>query len=39
MAPEIGMTIPQMQQAARDGAYIEFVYSGTLGPNVKVKHT
>jgi len=27
MAPEIGMTIPQMQQAARDGAYIEFVYS------------
>ncbi len=31
MAPEIGMTIPQMQQAARDGAYIEFVYSGTLG--------
>jgi len=36
MAPEIGMTIPQMQQAARDGAYIEFVYSGTLGPNAKV---
>ena len=36
MAPEIGMTIPQMQQAAHDGAYIEFVYSGALGPNAKV---
>jgi len=38
MAPEIGMTIPQMQQAARDGAYIEFVYSGTLGPNLKIAY-
>lgn len=36
MAPQIAMTIPQMQQAARDGAFIEFVYSGTLGPNAKV---
>ena len=36
MSPQIAMTIPQMQQAVRDGAYIEFVYSGTLGPNAKV---
>ena len=36
MAPQIAMTIAQMQQAARDGAFIEFVYSGTLGPNAKV---
>src|SRR5579864_7784469 len=36
MAPQIAMTVPQMQQAARDGAFIEFVYSGTLGPNAKV---
>src|ERR1700719_2771022 len=36
MAPQIAMTIGQMQQAARDGAFIEFVYSGTLGPNAKV---
>jgi hypothetical protein len=27
----IQMTIPQMQEAARDGAYIEFVYSALLG--------
>jgi hypothetical protein len=32
MAPPVRMTIPQMQQAARDGAFIEFVYSSTLGP-------
>ncbi|HEV3198857.1 MAG TPA: DUF6282 family protein [Bryobacteraceae bacterium] len=28
----VRMTIPQMQQAARDGAYIEFVYNGLIGP-------
>jgi hypothetical protein len=27
----IAMSIPQMQEAARDGAYIEFVYSALLG--------
>jgi hypothetical protein len=36
MAPQIAMTIAQMQQAAHDGAIIEFVYSGTLGPNAKI---
>src|SRR6202521_1376173 len=36
MAPQIAMTITQMQQAARDGGFIEFVYSGTLGPNAKI---
>jgi len=36
MAPQIAMTVAQMQQAARDGAFIEFVYSGTLGPNAKL---
>jgi hypothetical protein len=29
----VRMTIPQMQEAARDGAYIEFVYNGLIGPN------
>ncbi|MBZ5659898.1 MAG: hypothetical protein LAO08_05770 [Acidobacteriia bacterium] len=33
MASVVRMTIPQMQQAARDGAFIEFVYSSTLGPD------
>jgi hypothetical protein len=33
MADPIHMTIPQMQQAAREGAYIEFVYGATLPPN------
>jgi hypothetical protein len=33
MSPPVRMTIPQMQQAARDGAYIEFVYGATIGPN------
>ena len=33
MADPIRMTIPQMQQAARDGAYIEFVYGATLPAN------
>jgi predicted metal-dependent phosphotriesterase family hydrolase len=31
MAP-IHMTIPQMQEAAGMGAYIEFVYNGLIGP-------
>ena len=31
MAAPIRMTIPQMQAAARDGAFIEFVYGATLG--------
>jgi hypothetical protein len=33
MASVVRMTIPQMQQAARDGAFIEFVYSSTIGPD------
>lgn len=33
MAAPVRMTIPQMQEAAADGAYIEFVYSATLGAN------
>lgn len=33
MAAPVRMTIPQMRQAANDGAYIEFVYSALLGPN------
>jgi microsomal dipeptidase-like Zn-dependent dipeptidase len=33
MADPIHMTIPQMQQAAREGAYIEFVYGATIPPN------
>jgi hypothetical protein len=33
MAAPVQMTIPQMQQAARDGAFIEFAYSSTLGAN------
>jgi len=33
MSSVVRMTIPQMQQAARDGAFIEFVYSSTLGSN------
>jgi hypothetical protein len=32
MAAPVHMTIPQMQEAARDGAYIEFVYSALLKP-------
>lgn len=31
MGPAPAMTIPQMQQAARDGAYLEFVYGEVLG--------
>jgi hypothetical protein len=33
MAAPVRMTIPQMQAAARDGAFIEFVYGATLGAN------
>jgi len=33
MAAPIRMTVPQMQAAARDGAFIEFVYGATLGAN------
>jgi hypothetical protein len=33
MAAPINMTIPQMQQAAKDGAFLEFVYAATLGRN------
>lgn len=33
MSSPILMTIPQMQQAAREGAYIEFVYGATLPPD------
>jgi hypothetical protein len=31
MAAPVRMTIPQMQAAAQDGAFIEFVYGATLG--------
>ena len=33
MAAPVRMTISQMQEAAREGAFIEFVYSATLGPD------
>jgi len=33
MAASVRMTIPQMQAAAQDGAFIEFVYGATLGTN------
>jgi hypothetical protein len=33
MASVIRMTIPQMREAAGEGAYIEFVYGATIGPN------
>jgi len=33
MAAPVRMNIPQMQAAARDGAFIEFVYGATLGTN------
>jgi hypothetical protein len=32
MASPVSMSIPQMQEAARAGAYIEFVYSALLAP-------
>ncbi len=33
MLSPIKMSIPQMQEAARAGAYIEFVYNALIGPN------
>ena len=33
MAASVRMTIPQMQAAAQDGAFIEFAYGATLGTN------
>lgn len=33
MSAPIRMTIPQMKVAAQDGAFIEFVYGATQGPN------
>jgi len=33
MAASVGMSIPQMKAAAQDGAFIEFVYGATQGPN------
>ncbi|HVZ28154.1 MAG TPA: DUF6282 family protein [Rhizomicrobium sp.] len=36
MSGPINMTIPEMQEAARDGAMIEFVYGATLGPDAKL---
>jgi hypothetical protein len=36
MAAPVRMSVPQMQEAAADGAYIEFVYSATLGKSAVV---
>jgi hypothetical protein len=36
MSAPVRMTIPQMQAAAQDGAFIEFVYGATLGTNPAV---
>jgi hypothetical protein len=33
MIAPVRMTIPQMQEATREGAYLEFVYNGLVGPN------
>jgi hypothetical protein len=38
MAAPVRMTIPQMQEAARAGAYIEFVYNATLEPTNSVNY-
>jgi hypothetical protein len=37
MSPPVRMTIAQMQEAARAGAYIEFVYGGLIGANPNFK--
>jgi hypothetical protein len=37
MAPPVRMTVPQMQEAARDGAFIEFVYGNLIGANPAYK--
>jgi hypothetical protein len=29
----VRMSVPQMQEAAKEGAYLEFVYNGLIGPN------
>jgi hypothetical protein len=39
MAPSVGMNIPQMQEAVKDGAYLEFVYLATLEENSGVTLT
>jgi hypothetical protein len=33
MLAPIGMSIPEMLEAAKLGAYLEFVYNGVIGPN------
>src|SRR4051812_17789267 len=33
MLPPVGMSIAQMQEAAKEGAYLEFVYNALIGPN------
>jgi hypothetical protein len=33
MLPPVGMSIPQMQEAAKAGAWIELVYNALIGPN------
>ena len=33
MLAPVHMTIPQMREAAKEGAYIEFVYNALIGPN------
>jgi Family of unknown function (DUF6282) len=37
MQAPVGMTVPQMQEVARAGAYIEFVYGSLLGANTAFK--
>jgi Family of unknown function (DUF6282) len=37
MAAPVRMTIPQMREAAQEGAYIEFTYNAVLGPNQVVE--
>ena len=36
MSGPINMTVPQMQEAVKDGAMIEFVYGATLGPDARL---
>jgi hypothetical protein len=33
MLQQVGMSIAQMQEAAKEGAYLEFVYNALIGPN------
>ena len=33
MLPPVSMTVAQMRAAAAEGAYLEFVYNGLIGPN------